>query len=344
MSANPFELLRAGEVLLGDLMCVKRGEEVVITADTATDPVVAQAVFGASERLGARALVSTGPQLPFQGLLADPFISKSQAQVVKDCDVWIDLTFPYFAGSHLHDEAMKGGRVRYLLGGDMDAGSFHRLFGQVDLDQYFEAMGHFDRVFTAGKRCRITTPTGTDVSFMLGKSGLAKPRHADKPGMYVIPGTCSIAPEVETVKGQIVVSHSFHEFYEPLSSPVTFTVDGRIRKMTGGGASRFPLERALLRAGGGEYGSVIHFAYGMHPAARMTGKCFVEDIRAMGSNAIGLGIPWWEPGGGENHPDCVLTEQSVWVDGKKVIENGVIVGPAQLAESAARLAPVWQAR
>src|SRR6185295_12150457 len=106
----------------------------------------------------------------------------------------------------------------------------------------------------------------------------------------------------------------------------TLTVDGPIRKVSGGGASRAPLERALLRAGGGKYGSVIHFAQGMHPAARMTGTCFVEDIRAMGSNAVGLGIPWWEPGGGENHPDTVLTEQSVWVDGEKVIENGQVIG------------------
>ncbi|MES2538721.1 MAG: hypothetical protein V4632_22915 [Pseudomonadota bacterium] len=342
MTPNAYELLRAAEVLLGDLMCVRRGEEVVVTTDTATDMRVAHAVFAAAERIGARALISTGPQLPFQGQLADPYISKAQALLVKSCDVWVDLTFPYFAGSHAHDEAMKTQRVRYMLGGDMHAGAFYRLFGAVDLDQYFEAQDGFDRVFTAavGKRCRITTRNGTDVSFILAKSGLAKPRHADKPGMYLVPGSCSIAPQIETVKGEIVVSSSFHEFYEPVSLPITLTVDGRIRKVSGGGASRFALERALLRAGGGEYGSVIHFTHGLHPAARVTGTSFIEDMRAMGSNAVGLGIPWWEPGGGENHPDAVLTEHSVWIEDEKIIEDGVLVAPAVLAESAGRLAPV----
>lgn len=339
MSCYPHELLHAGEVLLADLMRVRRGEEVLITCDTATDPRVAQAVFAAAERLGARPLVSTAPQLPFQGKLADPFVSKAQAQLVLTSDVWVDLTFPYFAGSHAHDEAMKTQRIRYMLGGDMNAEAFQRLFGQIDLDEYFAMQEAFDRVFTEGKRCRITAPGGTDVSFVLGKSGLAKPRHADKPGMYVVPGTCSIAPDVKTVQGTLVVSHSFHEFYEPLASPVTLTVDGPIRKVSGGGASRPPLERALLRAGGGKYGYIIHFAQGMHPAARLTGKSFIEDIRAMGSDPIGLGIPWWEPGGGENHPDAVITQQSVWVEGEKIIEDGFIIAPADLAAKAGRLAP-----
>jgi hypothetical protein len=334
------DLLVAAETLLGDLMCLRKGEEVLITADTATDPRVPQAVFTVAEKLGARALIVTGAPLPFQGALADPYIPKALANLVKTCDVWIDVTFPYLAGSHAHDEAMKTQRVRYMLGGDMDAGSFQRLFGCIDLDPYFEMQAAFDAVFKEGRKCRITDPRGTDVSFTLAKSGLSKPRKADKPGMYLIPGTCSIAPQIETVKGEIVVTHSFHEYYELLASPVTLTVDGPIRKVAGGGASRAPLERALLRAGGGKYGSVIHFAQGMHPAARMTGTCFVEDIRAMGSNAVGLGIPWWEPGGGENHPDTVLTEQSVWVDGEKVIEQGQVVGPAPLAALATKLAPL----
>jgi hypothetical protein len=234
---------------------------------------------------------------------------------------------------------MKTQRVRYMLGGDMDAGAFGRLFGRVDFDRYYAMQHEFDRVFTEGRKCRITTHLGTDVSFVLGKPGITKPRHADKPGMYVVPGTCSIPPDVTTVKGQIVVTHCFHEFYERLPSLVTLTVDGPIRKVVGGGASRPPLERALLRAGGGKYGSIIHFAQGMNPAARLTGKSFIEDIRAMGSNAVGLGIPWWEPGGGENHPDAVLTEQTVRVDGQLIVEDGRIVGPPPLAEAAAALVP-----
>jgi 2,5-dihydroxypyridine 5,6-dioxygenase len=337
-------LIRAAENLL-DFMSVRSGEDVLITTDTGTDQAVSFTIFAIAERLGADPSILTASRLPFQGSLADPYISRPLTQAVKSCDVWIDLTFPYLAGSHVHDAAMSTKRVRYILGGDMAAGNFERLFGMVDLDQYFEAQAEFDNVFGAGigKFTRITTALGTDVTFELGKSSFAKPRRARNPGMYLVPGSCSIAPKIETVKGKIVVTSGFHEFYERMNSPITIRVDGKISELTGGGASRGPLDRAMLRAGGGEYGSVIHFTHGLHPAARFTGQCFIEDMRAIGSNAVGLGIPWWEPGGGENHPDTVLTEQSVWLDDEPIIRDGVIVAPPRLADLAAKLGPVIRA-
>ena len=333
-------LLYAAENLL-DFMSVKRGEDVLITADTGTDEAVTSAIFARAERVGALPSIFISPKLPFQGKLGDPYISRVVAEAVRNCDVWIDLTFPYMAGSQVHDHAMETKKVRYLLGGDMARDNFTRLFGMVDLDQYFDAQGEFDKVFLAGigKKVRITTRLGTDVTFTLAKPGIPKPRRANGPGMYLIPGSCSIPPQIETVSGTIVVINGFHEFYEPLASPISLAVNGKISELTGGGPSHDPLRRAMLRAGGGEYGSIIHFTHGLHPAARMTGKCFVEDMRTIGSNAIGLGIPWWEPGGGENHPDAVLTEHSVWLDGQEIIRDGEIVSPGPLAEKAAKLAP-----
>jgi 2,5-dihydroxypyridine 5,6-dioxygenase len=334
-------LIRAAETLL-DFMTVRGGEDVLITTDPGTDQAVSGVIFAMAERLGAHPSIVVTPKLPFQGTLADPYISRTLAQAVLHCDVWIDLTFPYLAGSHVQDQAMATKKVRYILGGDMNRDSFRRMFGMVDLDQYHEAQSEFDKVFTAAidKQIRITTRLGTDVTFKLGKSSFVKPRRAQNPGMYLVPGSCSIAPKIETVRGTVVVTSSFHEFYEALPAPITLKVNGKISEVSGGGPSREPLHRAMLRAGGGEYGSIIHFTHGLHPAARLTGKCFIEDMRTIGSNAVGLGIPWWEPGGGENHLDTVLTEQSVWIDDRQIIRDGAIVSPPQLAELAAKLAPV----
>jgi 2,5-dihydroxypyridine 5,6-dioxygenase len=78
----------------------------------------------------------------------------------------------------------------------------------------------------------------------------------------------------------------------------------------------------------------------MHPCARFTGKSFIEDCRVMGNNAVGLGLPWWVPGGGENHPDAILSRQSLWVDGQQIAEDGVIVAPPSLAKMVDELRPV----
>lgn len=335
------ELACAADILVRDYMAVRPNESVLITADTASDMAAVQAVAN-SVRLNS-AVVATliMPRLPFQGALADPYIPEPLSGAVMACDVWIDLTFPYLAGAHVHDEAVKRGRVRYLLGGDMGADSMVRLFGEVDLDAYYEVHKQVDTIIqgAVGKEVRITDRLGTDVRFNLAKPGFTKPRRADKPGMYLVPGSCTMFPEIESVRGTICVGSVFHEYYTALKEPISLEVDGKIRRVIGGGADHRVLDRALRRAGGGEYGYVIHFTHAIHPAARETGKSFIEDSRVVGSNAVGFGLPWWVPGGGENHPDAVITMHSVWVDGHQLVEDGSLVGPPKLAKGARALLP-----
>ncbi|HKU95797.1 MAG TPA: hypothetical protein VJR58_10995 [Vineibacter sp.] len=337
------ELSQAAEVAIRDYMAVRAGETVLITADTAGDPDVAQALFATAERAGARAALLISPQLPFQGRLADPYVTPTLAGAVLGCDVWIDLTFPYLAGSHVYDEALKTNRVRYMLGGDITADGLIRLFGRVDLDRYYAVHRAFDDLMNAatGRPVRITNGLGTDVTFRLGQRAFEKPRRAEKPGLYIVPGSCTMFPEVESVQGTICVGSIFHEYYTPLAEPMTFEVDGKIRAVRGGGNERRVADRALRRAGGGAYGYVIHFTHGIHPAARVTGQSFIEDMRAVGNNAIGLGLPFWVPGGGENHPDAVLTMQSIAVDGERIVEDGAIVSPSELARLAEQLTPLY---
>ena len=71
------------------------------------------------------------------------------------------------------------------------------------------------------------------------------------------------------------------------------------------------------------------------------GKSFIEDQRVVGCNAVGLGLPQWIDGGGENHPDCVMREQSFWIGDEQIIDRGRIVAPLDLAEAAAELRPTY---
>ncbi len=337
-------LAAAAEVLVRDYMAVKAGEDVIITADTDGDPAVPRAVMAAAQQDDARAAVFLLPPLPFQGRLADPYVSMPLAGAVLAADVWIDLTFPYLAGSDLYDQAMQGERVRYLLGGDMSAEGLVRLFGRVDLDQYYAVHKAFDEMINAamGKTVRITDAADTDVQFKIGQRGIEKPRRGDKPGFYLVPGACTMFPEVESVKGRIRIGAVFHEYFTPLSEPMTLEVDGKIKSIHGGGNERIVADRALRRAAGGEYGYIIHFTHGIHPAARATGRSFIEDMRSVGNDAIGMGLPWWEPGGGENHPDGVLFMQTIDLDGQRIVEDGMIVGPKNLAKLAADLTPIYR--
>jgi len=328
--------------LVEDFMAVTPADQVLITADTGTDAGLVRAVLDCVRRAGAQGMAVMLGQVPYQGALADPYLPGLLAGAARQCTVWLDFTFPYLAGCRIHDEAMKAGGCRYLLGGDMSPQGVARLFGRVDLDDYFAASAAFDQMIARSvkKRVRIADPYGTDVSFILAEPGLAKPRRADKPGVYVAPGTCAFFPELESVRGRIVLKAVFHEYYTKLEDDLAIEVDGRIQGVAGAPKDRVTLDRALRRAGGGQYGYVIHFTYGLSPAARLTGGSFIEDARELGNNAVGMGMPWWEPGGGENHPDGVLRRQSIWVEDEQIVDDGIIVGPPALRQAADRLRPL----
>jgi 2,5-dihydroxypyridine 5,6-dioxygenase len=335
------DLDRAADALV-DYMNTKAGDSVVITVDTDTDARAIDAIFRRVQAVQARVVILTMPRLPYQGALADPYVPPAVGPAVKNCDVWIDLTFPYMAGCHVHDEATReGGTAKYLLGGDMGSAGLFRLFGAVDLDKYFELLRPFEKALTSlkGHDVRITDRLGSDVTFKLAEPPFGKPRRADKAGTFLVPGSCTMFPELESVKGTLKFAAIFHEYFTTLSEPLTVHVDGKIREIEGGGADRLLLDRALRRAGGGEYGFVIHFTYGMNPGARATGHSFIEDSRVMGNNAVGMGLPWWMPGGGENHPDAVLSKQSIWIDGEQLVRDGLPIAK-DLIEAAKGLVPL----
>jgi len=330
----------AASFIVRDFLCVKPGEQLVITADTATDPKAVQALLEAAKVAKARAAVLTIPQLPFQGALADPYVAEPLGAAVKSCDVWLDLTFPYLGGSKVHADAMAQKRARCLMFHDLDAGGVARLFAGVEFARLFDLQEAVDGVVnrSVGKTCRVTNGAGTDVSFTIGRPATRKIRRIDQPGTYTPPGSAVIYPEIESVRGTVVVDAAFHEYFTLLRSQIRMQVDGKIREVSGGGTDLKVMDRALKRAGGGKYGHVIHFSHGFHPAARFHGGSFIESIRAAGCNAVGLGVPWWEPGGGENHPDAVVTMQSMWIDGEPIVRDGAMVLP-ELAKLESQLEP-----
>ena len=219
--------------------------------------------------------------------------------------------------------------------------SLVRLFGRVDLDLMFDVHETFNALLTPGKECRIANDAGTDITFKLTAPPFPKPRQPTNrdsiwfPAMYPC-GPIATASKERSSSAQRS-TNTTRCCRRRSHSPST----ARSAEVTGGDNERRELDRALKRAGGGIYGQVIHFSYGYHPGARFTGRCFVEDTRTAGNNACGLGLPFWQPGGGENHSDGVIKMQSIWVDGEQLVDDGAMVGPPQLAALGARLQPLY---
>jgi 2,5-dihydroxypyridine 5,6-dioxygenase len=338
-------LSRAAATLVREQFDVQPDEGVLIGVDSHTERELVDAIAGAVIMAKARPVIAAIPQLPFQGALADPYIPDALAAAAAAADVWFDCCFPYLAGSRMHDRAMQTGRTRYALLATAGGASFARLYGGVEfaalMDYQMALVDYLDA--KAGSRVRFACPLGTDVAFTLDQIKLKRERVARSPGMHTVPGAQSLYPVMPSVTGRIVLQALFDEHYRLLRRPITLEVDGRIRGFSGAAAEDRPrLERALRRAAGGrDLGHPIHFTIGFHPAARITGAHFIEDIRAIGTNAIGMGLPWWEAGGGENHPDGVVMDQSLWIDGEPIVDHGRLVGPQPLMARYERLRPVF---
>lgn len=324
------DVLKGAVALMQDQMAVSCKDVILVTADTLTDPGAIEAILLATRQTGAHISVFTLPQLPFQGALADPYLPPTLAAAVMEATVWIDLTLPYIAGSHIFDEALKKGTVRYNLAVGLDSDGLASLYGRVDLDALYRVQSALEELATEaqakGLDCRITTPDGTDITFRLAQPSFSKPRQATKGGIYSVPGNLFMFPDVESVKGRIVIECAFHEYYTRLHQPMTITVDGAIRAVEGGGSDRRMMDRALRRACGGDLGYVIHLTHAFNPAARYRGVNLLEDVRAAGNDAVGFGRPWWEPGGGENHPDGVMSRQSFWIGNRQIAQDGAFTG------------------
>lgn len=327
------EMMPAARNFLVDFLALEPHQELLITTDTGRVGGVVEALQAAALEVGAKFTTVTIAQLPYQGKLADPYLPRGLAAAVKDCDLWVDLTYPYIAGANVHAEAMKTEGLRYMLASDLSAAGMVRMFRDGALDALYAPQNELETLIahSVGKTMRVTTPKGTDVSFKLAESLDLSMRRATRPGLHFVPGSCLIAPDIESVRGTIVLESCFHEYYTELREPIELEVNGRIQSVRGGGTERATMERALLRAGGGQFGYIIHFAHGMHPQARFTGDCFVEDIRVVGSNAIGMGLPFWVPEGGENHPDGIATMQSIWLDGQQIVKDGELLALPEIA-------------
>ncbi|WP_162913380.1 hypothetical protein [Rhodospirillaceae bacterium SYSU D60014] len=327
-------LLRAADNLVAESFAVAPGESVLITGDYSTEMRLLDTVAGSVARAGGMPLVALAPTLPYQGGLSDPYVGDSLKAAAVESDVWLDFCFPYHAGSGVHAAAMERRRTRYCLLALSSAETFERLYGCVDFAAMLEfniaLAEYFDQA--KGEALRFTCPRGTEVSLKLDKMKLARKGICKDPGMYTVPGTQSFYPVMESVTGRIVIQALFDEYYRALREPITIEAEGGIRGFTGGATEdRISFERALRRSGGGRgYGNFIHFTFGFHPAAMLTQRQFIEDIRVPGSNAIGMGLPWWEPGGGENHPDGIVLDQSVWIGDSQIVDGGSFVGPEHL--------------
>ncbi len=179
-------------------------------------------------------------------------------------------------------------------------------------------------LFSIGRRIRLTTDTGTDLTIPIARhKGLANTGFVVAPGMFsVLPsGEASVVPDRRGTKGVLVVDGSIPSI-GVLKEPVVIHIkDGYAYQMFGG--EEVARLRKILKSFGKASRNIAEFGIGTNPNAILTGIS-IEDEKVLGTAHIALGKPEYEGGiqKGNIHLDLVIQKPTVEIDQRVVVQNG----------------------
>ena len=329
-----FELQKAADKLICEVFGVKEKETVVITCDTKSDPVLVQSVAAAVYSAGGFPTVIAIATPNGVGKAADPDIPvEVLTAALSKTDVWIEFNAQWLLYSTPFEIAMdKNEKLRYMCLVDFTPELLIRTVGNVETAKLKDFMEAFGRRQRQVKQMRVTTPAGTDVSFLLD------PAHtvavdcgkADVPGFHMCPGQLNVIPKFGTVNGKIVFDGTITPpFGHVPSKPVELTVENGVIVRIEGGTEAAEYEKFLKSFNDEGMLKMAHIAYGFNPGAKLSGNV-VEDERVWGCTEWGIGYvsAIEAPPAGQSavsHTDGICLNSTVYFDGKLIMKDGVIV-------------------
>lgn len=329
-----FELAGAARKLVEQIMLVKPGENVVVTADTACDMRVVRATAEATFAAGAHPIVVQYETRPRPGLEPPPPV----AAAVKAADVWIEFSVAYTIYTAAHVAAIDAGcRFNVLTGMDVDM--LLRTIGNVDIPKMLALGERLTGVFSNTDTITMRSVVGTDISgSMKGRRVKHQGKVADKKGETVtLAGQVTFMPIEESLNGTIVFDGTIWPPDEIglLHEPVRLTVkEGIIRKIEGGRQARL-MEGYLRSLNDPNMFCLSHFSLGMNPGVRrLTGR-ILEDERLFGCVTIGIGSQGPNHGGkgikAVGHEDGIVTQPTFILNGQTIEQDGRYAHPDLVA-------------
>ncbi len=305
------EILQTARKILQTCMGVKPGENVLIISDTATSPLIGEALFDVASEMGCEVMLVKMLPRAHSGIEPPTAIAKAMNNV--------DVVLAPTSVSLTHTKArikcccrariatMPGITEEMMLSGGMTA----------DYEKVSRLVLKALSKLSSAKEIRITTEIGTDITFdVQGCKWLADT------GLCNTAGCCTNLPGGEVyvapknAEGELVVDGSISGI-GMLASPVRMSVRQRyVCEIKGNKAKELI---ASLEGVGRQAYNIAELGFGMNPNAIIRGNS-LEDEKVMGTIHVGLGDS--STIGGDVvagiHIDAIITKPNIFVDGKKV--------------------------
>lgn len=322
-----FEVAAAARKLIEDVMLVKPGETVAITADTMSDARVVEATAKAAYAAGAIPVTVWYPT----GSSACIEPPAPVGGAVGRADVWIEYNVAYILYTKAWQDCIaNGGRYICLTGMDVDM--MVRTIGKVNYPKMIELGEYLRGTLEAAREIVVTGPAGTELyaehrGCQVRQSG----RLASSKGVSImLGGQVAWGPAMESINGVLVFDGALWPPMELgiLRQPVRLTLDkGIVTRVEGGPEARI-FEQWLARFNHPAMYHLAHYSLGFNPGVlRPTGR-IVEDERVFGCMEFGVGQT---RAGAPSHTDGIVLNPTIILDGVHMEKEGRYVHPTATA-------------
>lgn len=328
MSKNylSFELTKAAMKLVRDVMLVKEGENVVITADTSSDRRVVEAVANATFTIGANPVII---YYPTTGKAFEEPI-KIIAEAVSETDVWIE--FAYYCIMHtpcFRRSIANGSRYTCLTG--MDVTMITNTIGKINYDVLVEFGEYLTQLVQRSDEVIIKDSNGTNLTaYNKGRRVKHSGQRATRKGFPVmLGGQVSWCPIEETIDGTLVFDAAL---FPPaqlgiLNENIKLTIkNGTIVNIEGGSQADI-FRNWLASFNDPNMYRLAHYSIGFNPGVTKATGRIVEDERIFGCIEFGFGSQgeslmgaFWDAA---SHTDGIVSRPTIILDGKVIEENGI---------------------
>ena len=325
-----FEVTSAALKLVRDVMLVKEGENVVITADTSADFRVVEAVAGAAYSVGANPVII---HYPTSGKAFEEPI-RPVADAVEHADVWIELAYYCSMHTPCFKKALENG-ARYTCLTGMDVIMLVNTVGRVNYDVLLEFGEYLTDKVHRSNEVIVTDKNGTNlVGYNQGRGVKHSGQRATKKGYPVmLGGQVSWCPVEETINGKLIFDAALFppDTLGLLNSNVELTLEKGVVTKIEGGKDAAIFEKWLSKFNDPNMFRLAHYSIGFNPGVTKPTGRIVEDERLFGCIEMGIGSQGaslmgacWDAAA---HTDGIVSKPTILLDGYKLEENGIYVDP-----------------
>jgi len=308
---------KAAWVAVRECLAVRPGEQVLVLTDE-NKRRIGRLMWQAAKNAKAEALFVE--MIPRKSHAEEP--PRSVAEMMKQAEVIIAPTTKSISHTQARKEACQAGaRVATLPG--ITAGIMTRGL-RADYQRVKARCETLVPYLTQGRKVRVTTPAGTDVTFSIaGRAGLADTGIIHFPGDFsnLPAGEAYIAPVEGTAEGVIVIDGCIAHSGILQKSVVCEMRKGFAVRIHGGRAARNLV--SLIAPFGKPARNLAEFGIGTNDRTKLSGH-MLEDEKVMGTVHFALGDN--HTFGGQvtvpSHLDGILLEPNILLDGQPLMERG----------------------